>query len=192
MGTSVRDLGSAQIGLRVSTSEQQRPSAFHAFGNATYQVAVGQAIDSAQPHGWFARISENDVTLPAQSPPALVGSLGLILHLATLGLLFFSMYREFAFSQTLATILAMTFNFLLNNLVTFRDRRVRGWHLVTGLLTFYAACSVGALTNISFAQFMLNSGAPWYLAGISGMAISSVWNYGVNTVFTWRRGQSHV
>jgi dolichol-phosphate mannosyltransferase len=120
----------------------------------------------------------------------LVGSLGLILHLATLGLLYFSMHREFVFSQTLATIFAMTFNFLLNNLVTFRDRRVRGWRLVTGLLTFYLACSVGALTNISFARFMLNSGAPWYLAGISGMAISSVWNYGVNTVFTWRRGRS--
>jgi dolichol-phosphate mannosyltransferase len=73
----------------------------------------------------------------------LVGSLGLILHLATLGLLFFSTRGEFAFSQTLATIFAMTFNFLLNNLVTFRDRWVRGWRLVTGLLTFYAACSVG-------------------------------------------------
>jgi dolichol-phosphate mannosyltransferase len=120
----------------------------------------------------------------------LVGSLGLIIHLSVLGLLYYTAHRDFAFSQALATILAMTFNFLLNNLVTFRDRRVRGWRLVTGLLTFYLACSVGALTNVSFAQFMLNAGAPWYLAGISGMAISSVWNYGVNTVFTWRRDRS--
>jgi len=120
----------------------------------------------------------------------LVGSLGLVIHLATLGLLYYRVQAGFVLSQTLATLLAMTFNFLLNNLVTFRDSRLKGWHLVTGLLTFYLACSVGALTNVSFAQLMFKSGAPWYLAGISGMAISSVWNYGVNTVFTWRRGRT--
>ena len=120
----------------------------------------------------------------------LVGSLGLVVHLATLGLLYYWLHRDFAFSQALATVSAMTFNFLLNNLVTFRDRRLKGRRLVSGLLTFYAACSIGALTNVSFAQFMLSSGAPWYLAGISGMAISSVWNYGVNTIFTWRRDRT--
>jgi hypothetical protein len=53
METSVRDLGSVQIGLRLSTSEQQSASAFRAFCNATYQVEVGQAVDSAQLHGQF-------------------------------------------------------------------------------------------------------------------------------------------
>ena len=99
-------------------------------------------------------------------------------------------YAGISASQALATFSAMTFNFLLNNLVTFRDRRLKGRRLITGLLTFYIACSIGALTNVSFAQFMLSSGAPWYLAGISGMAISSVWNYGVNTIFTWRRDRT--
>jgi dolichol-phosphate mannosyltransferase len=81
----------------------------------------------------------------------------------------------------------MTFNFLLNNIVTFRDRRLKGWRMLTGLLTFYVACSLGALINVSFAQNLLRAGFPWYLAGLSGIAISSVWNYGVNTVLTWRR-----
>jgi dolichol-phosphate mannosyltransferase len=57
------------------------------------------------------------------------------------------------------------------------------------LVIFVAACSVGALTNFSVATFTLNAGLPWYLAGMLGMAISSVWNYGVNTIFTWRRNQ---
>jgi dolichol-phosphate mannosyltransferase len=52
------------------------------------------------------------------------------------------------------------------------------------------ACSVGAVINVSFAQFLNRRGVPWYLAGISGMAISSVWNYGVNTVITWRRSRA--
>jgi len=84
-------------------------------------------------------------------------------------------------------VVAMTFNFLLNNIVTFRDRRLKGGRLFRGLFSFYVACSVGAIINVSFAQFLHQRGVPWYLAGISGMAISSVWNYGVNTVLTWRR-----
>ena len=38
-----------------------------------------------------------------------------------------------------------------------------------------------------FAQILLTQGAPWYIAGALGMVVSSVWNYGVNTIFTWRR-----
>jgi dolichol-phosphate mannosyltransferase len=119
----------------------------------------------------------------------LVGSLGLFVHLATLALLYYWAHQNFVVSQAIATLVAMTFNFLLNNLVTFRDRRLHGWRILTGLLTFCLACSVGAVINVSFADFLLSSRVPWYLAGISGMAISSVWNYGVNTILTWRRSR---
>jgi dolichol-phosphate mannosyltransferase len=117
----------------------------------------------------------------------LVGSLGLVVHLSVLALLHYRTLIDFSWAQATATWVAMTFNFLLNNAVTFRDRRLRRWRLLRGLLYFYVACSVGAVINVSFAQFLNVRRVPWYLAGISGMAISSVWNYGVNTVFTWRR-----
>jgi dolichol-phosphate mannosyltransferase len=120
----------------------------------------------------------------------LVGSLGLLLHLGVLALLHFRTLLDFSVDQAAATIVAMTFNFLLNNTVTFRDRRLTGWGLFRGLLYFYLACSIGAIINVSFAQFLNRRGVPWYLAGISGMAISSVWNYGVNTVITWRRSRT--
>ena len=120
----------------------------------------------------------------------MVGSLGLLIHLGLLGLLYYQAHVSFTISQTAATVAAMTFNFLLNNLITFRDRRLRGWRIFTGLLTFYAACSVGALINVSFAQRLFQYHMSWYLAGISGIAISSVWNYGVNTILTWRRRQT--
>jgi dolichol-phosphate mannosyltransferase len=121
----------------------------------------------------------------------LVGSLGVVVHLGTLALLYRSGHVPFAISQTVATIVAMTGNFLLNNTVTFRDRRLKGWRLLSGLFTFYLACSIGAVASVSFAQFILNSHVPWYLAGISGMAISSVWNYGVNDLLTWRRARTY-
>jgi dolichol-phosphate mannosyltransferase len=119
----------------------------------------------------------------------LVGTLGLLVHLGVLALLYYRGHTDFTVSQISATVTAMTFNFLLNNVITFRDRRLRGWRIVTGLLTFYLACSLGALMNVSLAKFLLDSHVAWYLAGILGMATSSVWNYGVNTVLTWRRSR---
>lgn len=120
----------------------------------------------------------------------IVGFLGVLVHLSCLGLFYLVAKASFALSQALATWVAMTSNFLLNNVVTFRDRRLKGMKLIIGLFTFYAACSVGALLNVSFANFLLNFAVPWYLAGAAGAAISSVWNYGVNTVFTWRRSRA--
>ena len=120
----------------------------------------------------------------------LVGALGVIVHLAVLAPLYLNHRHHFPQAQLIATMVAMTFNFLLNNTVTFRDRQLRGWRLLTGLLTFYAACSLGAVINIAFANMLIRQGIPWYLAGISGTGISSVWNYGVNAVLTWRRGRT--
>jgi dolichol-phosphate mannosyltransferase len=117
-----------------------------------------------------------------------VGLLGVGVHLAVLALLYGRGMASFTKAQVVATLVAMTSNFLLNNFATFRDKRLRGVRLLTGLLKFYAACSVGALTNVAFASFLIHRGVPWLLAGVCGTVISSVWNYGVNTVFTWRRG----
>lgn len=115
-----------------------------------------------------------------------VGSFGLLLHVGILGLLYCQMHRDFLHSQIASTIVAMTLNFFLNNIVTFRDRRLKGKRFIVGLFTFYLACSLGALLNASFAILLVHSHIPWYLAGLSGMAISSVWNYGINVILTWR------
>lgn len=117
----------------------------------------------------------------------LVGSIGLLIHLSVLAIFHYYSDLEFSLAQAAATVVAMTFNFLLNNIVTFRDRQLKGRRLLRGLLYFYLACSIGAVINVSFAEFLNGRGVPWYASGICGMAISSVWNYGVNTVITWRR-----
>ena len=117
----------------------------------------------------------------------LVGATGVILHLATLGLVYLGGYASFETSQLVATFLAMTLNFLLNNLFTYRDARLRGKHLVTGLLSFYLACSVGSAINLSVSNNLLHYGVPWLMSGLAGLTISSVWNYGVTNVTTWRR-----
>jgi dolichol-phosphate mannosyltransferase len=115
-----------------------------------------------------------------------VGAGGVVLYLATLGLLHVSGRVSFQTTQVAATAVAMTANFLLNNLFTYRDARLRGSRLLTGLLTFYAACSIGAAINLSVSGDLLRRGLPWVLSGLAGLAIGSVWNYGVTSVTTWR------
>ena len=118
-----------------------------------------------------------------------VGSLGLLIHLSILGIFHLFDAPAFALGQVVATLSAMMFNFFLNNLVTFRDRRLKGLALLRGMVIFYAACSMGVLINLSFAHRLYAAGLPWYLAGLSGVTISSFWNYGVNTIVTWRRAR---
>jgi dolichol-phosphate mannosyltransferase len=115
----------------------------------------------------------------------LVGAAVLILHLIMLGALL-NRQVSFAQAQMTATGFAMTANFLLNNLVTHRNARLRGWRLLPGLATFCLACAMGFVINLSISKQMLSRGFPWLWAGLAGLAISSVWNYGVTSVFTWR------
>ncbi|HUA18905.1 MAG TPA: glycosyltransferase [Bryobacteraceae bacterium] len=117
----------------------------------------------------------------------LVGALGVVLHLFTLGALYLNHWSSFPVAQVAATLLVMTFNFLVNNLVTYRDASLRGKRLITGLLTFYLACAIGAAVNLSVSEDLFQRGLPWLLSGAAGLAISSVWNYGVTSVTTWRR-----
>ena len=62
----------------------------------------------------------------------LVGSLGLIIHLAVLNLAA-AFESTFVEAQVTATIAAMVFNFVLNNEFTFRDRRLTGPAWIVGL-----------------------------------------------------------
>lgn len=118
---------------------------------------------------------------------AAVGLTGVAVHMVTLNFFFNTSQIEFWISQAGATLVAMTTNFLLNNSLTFRDRRLRGKKIFTGLLSFYIACSLGAVINIQFADALFDEGVPWAIAGITGAAIGAVWNYAMTTSFTWKK-----
>ncbi len=119
----------------------------------------------------------------------MVGAVGAVIYLAILfGLL--QAHQSFEVAQVWATVVVIALNFFLNNTITYRDRRLRGMGMLGGLLSFYVACAIGAFINVRVATFGVQNGAPWYVAGLVGVGISSVWNYGVTAVFTWRR-QKH-
>jgi dolichol-phosphate mannosyltransferase len=117
----------------------------------------------------------------------LVGLFGVVVHLAVLGLAHKLLLISFYYSQIIATFTAMTVNFNLNNLFTYRDRRLSGVRLIYGHLSFYLICSIGAIANFQIAEMLFNLRVPWMVAGFLGAMISSVWNYGVSSTITWKR-----
>jgi dolichol-phosphate mannosyltransferase len=123
----------------------------------------------------------------------LVGASGVAVHMGVLWVLFRLADVGFAASQAWATLTAMTTNFLLNNLLTYRDRRLRGRHLLRGWMSFVAACSVGALANVGIAtQLFAETEAGWVLSALAGTLVGAVWNYAVSSVYTWGRPRSPV
>lgn len=122
---------------------------------------------------------------------ALVGGFGLLVHLAVLGVSFKGLGLGFVAAQGLATLVAMTSNFLLNNILTYRDMRLRGWRMLSGWLSFSLACSVGALANVGVAGWLFAQRPDfWIASAIAGVLVGTVWNYAVTMVYTWKKPRS--
>lgn len=117
-----------------------------------------------------------------------VGALGVLVHFAVLTSLLFSFGERFALAQTAAVLVAMSFNFWLNNWLTYRDKRLRGWGaLLRGWLGFCATCAVGAFANVAIATFLEGQGLFWAFAALAGIVVGSVWNYALSSRFVWGR-----
>jgi dolichol-phosphate mannosyltransferase len=116
---------------------------------------------------------------------AAVGATGIVVHLITLRTCLMAM--NFTAAQVVATGTAIASNFVINNTLTYRDKRLRGVDFLTGLLSYYVVCSIGAVANIGIASIVFNQNYSWWLSGLAGVVVGVVWNYAVSSVFTWRR-----
>lgn len=117
---------------------------------------------------------------------SMVGGSGVFVHMGALWIAGTFLDFNFTNSQITATLVAMTTNYVLNNELTYSDKKLRGRRFWLGLLSFYAICSLGMLANISVAVQLFNEGGGFLLAGFVGAIMSVVFNYSVTRVFTWR------
>jgi dolichol-phosphate mannosyltransferase len=117
---------------------------------------------------------------------ALIGFVGLAVHMSILWGGLYVLALGFGAAQSLATAVAMTSNFFLNNVLTYRDQRLHRWRLLRGLLTFYGICGIGATANVGIASYLFSSHQIWWVAGILGVVVGAVWNYAMSSIFTWK------
>jgi dolichol-phosphate mannosyltransferase len=108
-------------------------------------------------------------------------------HFAALALSTKLLNGTFIQGQAAATLCAMTFNFTVNNVLTYRDRQLRGWHWLRGWLSFVLACSVGGFANLGVAKVVYDWHYGWATAAIAGILVGAVWNYWITKLLTWRR-----
>ncbi len=117
----------------------------------------------------------------------LVGLTGIAIHMATLQFALGVMALGFGAAQTVATVAAITWNFVLNNMFTYRDQRLAGVQFVTGLIRFQLICAVGAISNVGIASVIYERDPNWWVAGLGGALMGAVWNYVVSAAFVWRQ-----
>jgi dolichol-phosphate mannosyltransferase len=117
----------------------------------------------------------------------LVGLTGIAIHMSVLEAAYNMAGLSFGVAQTIATVGAITWNFVLNNMFTYRDQRLTGWRFFTGLIRFQVICAVGALSNVGVATWIHGTESSWWLAGLSGALMGAVWNYVVSAAFVWRQ-----
>jgi dolichol-phosphate mannosyltransferase len=118
---------------------------------------------------------------------SIVGGLGVLVHFFCLAILFKALKTSFVEAQVIGTGVAMTFNFAINNLLTYRDLRLRGWRWLRGLVSFSLACSIGAVANVGIASYLYDTNGGWIFAGLGGVLMGAVWNYVTTMRYTWRK-----
>ncbi|MCB2080424.1 MAG: glycosyltransferase family 2 protein [Novosphingobium sp.] len=123
-----------------------------------------------------------------------IGAAGVVVHMTVLAMVLAvfggsfkgHLVSAFEIGQTLAAIVAMTFNFTLNNSLTYADKRLRGFvPLLRGWAKFGLTCSVGLLANVGVAAVLVRFGFHEYPAAITGIVIGSVWNFALSSKFVW-------
>ncbi len=169
-----------------------------------YEFRERKAGDSKLDHrvvieylGLLAAKATNDLISPRFIMFGLVGATGFLVQIGVTKLLAFldphfgaealSIFSlKFLFRDAIGAGVAMTTNYLLNNFLTYRDRRKKGLAFLTGYLRFCAACSAGLVVNLSvvaFVRLFVPQGD--LLATAAGVGAGAVWNYVATALAVW-------
>jgi dolichol-phosphate mannosyltransferase len=115
-----------------------------------------------------------------------VGAIGIAVHFAVLAASLYAIGLDFIWAQMAATMVAIASNFAINNILTYRDRRLKGWAYLGGMLGFYVISLVGVVSNIGVSDWLFSNAQKWWIAGLAGAVIGVVWNYVVASLLVWR------
>jgi len=134
----------------------------------------------------YAALALSKISRDLLSPRAvmfgLVGLSGIVVHLAvmraTLGL-------GFTLAQVLGAVTAMTSNYLLNNILTYRGRSRTGLRLLAGYLKFVALCGLGLAANVGAATLVRSLGVPWWASAGAGAVVGAAWNFLSTATAVW-------
>jgi dolichol-phosphate mannosyltransferase len=116
----------------------------------------------------------------------LVGSTGFLINAAVVSAVSFAHVNLPYWVVILGgAVVAMTSNYLINNAITYHDKRRRGLALLTGYVRFCLLCSAGLFVNVAAASFLNDRLDAMIFSGIVGAAFGAVWNYVTTSLAVW-------
>jgi len=118
----------------------------------------------------------------------LVGLSGVLVNEGLLWLLTENLGLYYLLSAAIAVETAIITNFILNDIWTFRDRRTPGNKSLLGRGLKFNLVSLGGLgINIAILWTVTEVvGISYLIANLIGIAGATLWNFTINTLWTWR------
>ncbi len=173
------DIVTASTGLRIA----EQPFVFRNRheGESKFNVQIGLEFLGLL----LAKLS-NGLVEPRFIFFALVGAIGIVVNLGVLKIALLAWPVSFIGAKSVATFFSMISNFLLNNALTYRDRRLRGWSMLSGFIGFCLIGAVGAITDVGLASQLYADREVWWVAGLAGAVMGVLWNYAMSSMFIWR------
>ena len=119
----------------------------------------------------------------------LVGLSGVLVNMGLLWLLTEVAGLFYLLSAAIGIETSIVSNFTLNDIFTFHDRRSSGLKPLLRRLGKFNLVSLGGV-GINLAVLWLlteHLGLHYLLSNMCGIAVATLWNYSVNTMWTWKR-----
>ena len=159
------------------------PSSFHERHHGESKLDSKIALD-------FAALVTAKLTNDAVSARfllfCLVGLTGLVVHLIVLSALLRGR-SSFGAAQALATVGAITWNFVLNNLFTYRDQRLTGWRFRHRPPPLPGDLRHRRHLQCRHRHLDLRLRRGLVARRLGGALIGTVWNFVVSAAFVWRQ-----
>ena len=151
------------------------------FGTSKLDIAVIWDFNISLIHSLLKRI------VPRRAISfGLVGLTGIFVQLFVLYFLMWVTNLPFIRVLPLAVISAASSNFLINNSLTFRNKRLKGSALWIGLLKFLLVSSLPVIANIGLASsFYFYIYSNTLISQIAGIIVVFIWNYAASSRLVW-------
>ena len=116
----------------------------------------------------------------------LVGLTGVFVQLSVLYFLLWTTNLSFIQILPLAVISAASSNFLINNSLTFRNKRLKGISILIGLFKFLLVSSLPVIANVGLASsFYFYIFSNTFISQIAGIIVVFIWNYAASSRLVW-------
>ena len=116
----------------------------------------------------------------------IVGASGVIVQFVVAYTLMFAFKLDFYNALPFAVITAATSNYLINNILTFRNKRLRNKALIIGLIKFLFVSTLPIIANVGLAtSFYNNISTNTFFSQLAGIIVVFIWNYVASSRLVW-------